>query len=171
MIDTWPIEDDLQRMRDDVASLRKRVDILLVYQHWGSSITEQVHDFQKIIGHAAIDSGADAVFGGHQHLISAIELYQGRPIVHGMGNLLFDIKAPFLTEITHRTFLFGATMSRSGLRDFYLLPCRTGVDGPPHQLNPGSQEGELIVTTLRRLSGPFGTKLRVAGGRVLVDAA
>ena len=168
VIDTWPIEEDLRRMRDDVTSLRKRVDILLVYQHWGSSITERVHEFQKVIGHAAIDCGADGVFGGHQHLISAIEFHRGKPIVHGMGNLLFDIKAPFLTEITHRTFLFGANMTSGGLRDYYLLPCKTGVDGPPQRLHPESGDGALIVATLRRLSEPFGTTLQVAGDRVLV---
>ena len=155
-------------MREDVASLRKRVNILLVYQHWGSSITERVHEFQKVIGRAAIDYGADAVFGGHQHLISAIEFYRDKPIIHGMGNLLFDIKAPFLTEITHRTFLFGATMASDGLCDYYLLPCKTGVDEPPCLLHPESKDGALIVATLKRLSEPFGTTLRVAGDRVLV---
>jgi poly-gamma-glutamate capsule biosynthesis protein CapA/YwtB (metallophosphatase superfamily) len=171
IIDTWPLEDDLLRMCEDITSLRKRVDVLLVYQHWGSSITEKVHEFQKTIGHAAIDCGADGVFGGHQHLISAIEFYRGKPIVHGMGNLLFDIKAPFLTEITHRTFLFGATMSRNGLRDCYLLPCRTGVDGPPHRLDPASEDSANIVAALKRLSEPFGTNLQVAGDRVSVSAA
>jgi poly-gamma-glutamate synthesis protein (capsule biosynthesis protein) len=171
IIDTWPIEEDLRRMRDDVASLRKRVDLLLVYQHWGSSITEGVHEFQRTIGHAAIDCGADGVFGGHQHVISAIEFYRGKPIVHGMGNLLFDIKAPFLTEITHRTFLFGATMTGDGLRDHYLLPCKTGVDGPPRRLDPASGDGALIVATLRRLSAPFGTTLQISGDRVLVGAS
>jgi poly-gamma-glutamate synthesis protein (capsule biosynthesis protein) len=155
-------------MREDVASLRKRVNILLVYQHWGSSITERVHEFQKVIGRAAIDCGADAVFGGHQHLISAIELYRDKPIIHGMGNLLFDIKAPFLTEITHRTFLFGATMTSDGLCDYYLLPCKTGVDEPPYLLHPESNDGTVIVTTLKRLSAPFGTTLQIAGDRVLV---
>jgi poly-gamma-glutamate capsule biosynthesis protein CapA/YwtB (metallophosphatase superfamily) len=171
IIDTWPLADDLRRMREDVTSLRQRVDVLLVYQHWGSSITERVHDFQKTIGHAAIDCGADGVFGGHQHLISAIEFYRGKPIVHGMGNLLFDIKAPFLTEITHRTFLFGATMSRTGLRDCYLLPCQTGVDQAPRRLDPDSEQGALIVATLKRLSEPLNTKLRIASDRIIVDAA
>ena len=168
IIDTWPVEDDLRRMCEDVASLRKRVNILLVYQHWGSSITERVHEFQKVIGRTAIDCGADAVFGGHQHLISAIEFYREKPIIYGMGNLLFDIKAPFLTEITHRTFLFGATMASDGLCDYYLLPCKTGVDGPPCLLHPESNDGALIIAALRRLSEPFGTTLRVAGDRVLV---
>ncbi len=169
VIDTWPVEQDLGRMREDVAALKAQVDVALVYQHWGSSITEAVHQFQKTIGHAAIDSGADGVFGGHQHVISAIEFYRGKPIVHGMGNLVFDIKAPFLTEITHRTFLFGATMTRDGLRDHYLLPCKTGVDGPPCRLDPRSVDGAPIVATLRRLSEPFGTTLQVAGERVLVQ--
>jgi poly-gamma-glutamate synthesis protein (capsule biosynthesis protein) len=168
VIHTWPIEEDLRRMREDVISLRNKVDVLLVYQHWGSSITEDVHEFQKIIGHAAIDCGADGVFGGHQHLISAIEFYRGKPIVHGMGNLLFDIKAPFLTEITHRTFLFGATMTSDGLCDYYLLPCKTGVDGPPRSLHPESEDGALIVATLRRLSEPLGTTLQVTGDRVRI---
>jgi len=169
IIDTWPLVDDLQRMRTDVTTLRKQVDVLLVYQHWGTSVTERVHEFQEIIGHAAIDCGADGVFGGHQHLISAIEFYRGKPIVHGMGNLLFDIKAPFLTEVTHRTFLFGARMSRDGLRDCYLLPCLTGVDGPPCQLDPASRDGALIVETLRRLSEPFGTKLQVTNEHVVIS--
>jgi poly-gamma-glutamate capsule biosynthesis protein CapA/YwtB (metallophosphatase superfamily) len=168
VINTWPIEEDLRCMREDIVKLRARVDILLVYQHWGSSLTEDVHEFQQIIGHAAIDSGADGVFGGHQHVISAIEFYRGKPIVHGMGNLLFDIKAPFLTEITHRTFLFGATITRDGLCDHYLLPCKTGIDGPPRRLHPESADGELIIATLRRLSAPFGTVFEVAGDRVLV---
>jgi len=170
VITTWPVEEDLRRMCEDIARLRARVDILLVYQHWGSSLTEKVHEFQQIIGHAAIDSGADGVFGGHQHVISAIEFYRDKPIVHGMGNLLFDIKAPFLTEITHRTFLFGATMTRDGLCDHYLLPCKTGIDGPARSLQPESADGALIVDTLKRLSAPFGTVFEVAGDRVLARA-
>ena len=168
VIDTWPVAEDLCRMRQDIAQLRTQVDVLLVYQHWGSSLSERVHEFQQIIGHAAIDCGADGVFGGHQHVISAIEFYRGKPIVHGMGNLRFDIKAPFLTEITHRTFLFGAELSAHGLSDCYFLPCRTGVDGPPCRLSPASDDGAMIVSTLRRLSEPFETSLNVVDDRVLV---
>ena len=168
VITTWPIEEDLCRMQDGIVRLRAQVDVLLVYQHWGSSLTENIHDFQKIIGHTAINSGADGVFGGHQHVISAIEFYRGKPIVHGMGNLLFDIKVPFLTEITHRTFLFGATVTHDGLRDPYLLPCKTGVDGPPRSLHPDSADGALIVAALKRLSEPFGTAFEVQGERVLI---
>jgi poly-gamma-glutamate capsule biosynthesis protein CapA/YwtB (metallophosphatase superfamily) len=168
VINTWPVEEDLRRMREDIMRLKTQVDVLLVYQHWGSSVTERVHEFQQIIGHAAVDCGADGVFGGHQHVISAVEFYRGKPIVHGMGNLLFDIKAPFLTEITHRTFLFGAELTSDGLRGHYCVPCKTGVDCPPRRLHPESEDGALIVANLRRLSEPFGTRFAIAGNRVSV---
>ncbi len=170
-VETWPVAEDLARMVEDVRRLKQATDVVLVYQHWGTSVTEHVHDFQRTIGHAAIDAGAAGVFGGHQHVISAIEFYKGCPIVHGMGNLLFDIIVPFLTEITHRTFLFRATITRAGLSDCEVVPCRAGVIGvydQPTPLAPTSEAGARIVDTLRRLSAPLGTRIEVANGRVTV---
>lgn len=173
-IETRPVADDLARMVADVEGLKQTVDVVLVYQHWGASMTEQVLDFQRAIGQAAIDAGAAGVFGGHQHVISAIEFYRGCPIVHGMGNLLFDIIVPFLTAVTHRTFLFGATITRDGLADCEIVPCRAGVTGvydSPSALAPESDLGREIVGTLQRLSAPFGTRIEIAESRVRVFPA
>lgn len=174
LVETWPVAEDLARMAGEVRALRSATDIVLVYQHWGASMTEQVLDFQRAIGRAAIEAGAAGVFGGHQHVVSAIEFHNGCPIVHGMGNLLFDIIEPFLTEITHRTFLFKAEITRNGLTDCEVLCCRAGVKEryeQPVLLSPHSDGGKVIVDALRRLSEPCGTRLRVDGERVLVAAA
>ena len=37
-----------------------------------------------------IDAGADAVINHHQHCYSGYEIYQGKPIFYGLGNLCFD---------------------------------------------------------------------------------
>lgn len=172
-VDTWPVPEDLERMRQDVRHLKERTDLILVYQHWGTSLTEHVHDFQRVIGKAAIEAGAAGVFGGHQHVVSAIEFHNGAPIVHGMGNLVFDIFAPFLTEVTHRTFLFKAEMTRDGLQDCEIVPCRAGVTGVydrPARLKPDDGIGREIVQTISRLSKSFGTVLEVRDGRVQVHA-
>ena len=104
---SWTNPVHLQRLRDDIETFRKQVDVLIVYVHWGTSMSPQVHDFQREIGKAAIDAGAHALFGGHQHVLSAIEFYKQRPIVHGSANLLFDTWAPFFNEENVKTFLFG----------------------------------------------------------------
>jgi poly-gamma-glutamate capsule biosynthesis protein CapA/YwtB (metallophosphatase superfamily) len=172
-IETRPVAEDLTRMSQDIRRLKQAVDVVLVYQHWGASMTEQVLEFQRAIGHAAIEAGAAGVFGGHQHVISAIEFHNGCPIVHGMGNLLFDIIVPFLTEVTHRTFLFRAQITHTGLTDCEVVPCRAGVIGvydAPVLYSPSSDGGRLIVETLRRLSAPFGTQIEVSGNKVQVRA-
>ncbi|MCS2815130.1 CapA family protein [Bacteroides ovatus] len=37
-----------------------------------------------------IDAGADAVVNHHQHCYSGYERYKSKPIIYGLGNLLFD---------------------------------------------------------------------------------
>lgn len=37
-----------------------------------------------------IDAGADAVVNHHQHCYSGYEIYQGKPIIYGLGNFCFD---------------------------------------------------------------------------------
>ena len=166
IVETRPVGEDLARMVGDIRRLKRRADVVLVYQHWGESMNEKVHDFQRAIGQAAIDAGAAGVFGGHSHVIQAVEFYRGRPIVHGLGNLVFDFVAPFFTPATRRTILFGASVTGDGLGDCHAWCCRTGVDGPVAMLHPSGGEGREIVDTVTRLSTPFGTAVAADGRRV-----
>jgi poly-gamma-glutamate capsule biosynthesis protein CapA/YwtB (metallophosphatase superfamily) len=166
LVETEPMADDLERICADVQFLASKVDLVLVYQHWGESMNELVHSFQRAIAHAVIDVGAAGVFGGHQHVISAVEFYRGVPIIHGMGNLVFDFAAPFFTPKTRQTVVFSAKASRSGLSDCHLIACGTGVDGPVTILHPDHGEGGEILTNLRRLSEPLGCELTANDDRI-----
>ena len=149
----------LKRLQDDVGALGKQVNIVIVYVHWGSSMSPHVHDFQREIGKAAIDAGAHAVFGGHQHVLSAIEFHKGCPIVHCSGNLLFDKWEHFFTAETLKTFLFGATVEADGLRDCYLLPVKNGVGTPPRLLPRHDPLWQEIFDDLQAQCRAFGTQL------------
>ena len=167
-IATWVVPEDLERMRDDIWALKRKADVVLVNQHWGTSMTPYVHDFQREAGRAAIDAGADVVFGGHQHVLSAIEYHKGKPILHCTGNLIFDKFEPFFTGETLKTFLFGATLAKGGLEDPYIVPCKCGVGEPCRVLAPGDPLEAEIVRQLNELSAPYGVKLERKGGRVAV---
>lgn len=87
LIHSFADRDDLAAMKDDVLHLREKVDIVLVSFHMGVHyIPELIADYQFEIGRAAIDCGADAVFGHHAHLPKGIEVYNGKVIFHGMHN-------------------------------------------------------------------------------------
>jgi poly-gamma-glutamate synthesis protein (capsule biosynthesis protein) len=159
VVETRAVAEDLARLVSRVERLKTETDLVLVYAHWGASMTGAVHDFQREIGHAVIEAGAAAVFGGHQHVVSAVEFHRGRPIVHGLGNLVFDFVAPFFTEATRRAIVFAAEMTREGLEHCRLICCRTGVNGPVARLNPEVGDGAVLASTLRNLSEPLGTEL------------
>src|SRR5690606_4976066 len=44
--------------------------------------------YERQVAHAAIDHGADVVFGHHAHILRGIEVYRGRCIYHGLGNFV-----------------------------------------------------------------------------------
>ena len=86
---TWPDAEYLDAFRRDVAALRERVDFLVASFHWGISGSVETADYQVVIAHAAIDSGADLVMGHGPHEIQAVETYGGRPIFYSLGNFFF----------------------------------------------------------------------------------
>lgn len=84
---TWADAAYLRCFREDIAALRRRVDVLVASCHWG--LGKEVLQYMKEIAHAAIDAGADIVVGHGPHYALAVEVYRGRPIFYGLGSFSF----------------------------------------------------------------------------------
>jgi poly-gamma-glutamate synthesis protein (capsule biosynthesis protein) len=87
VIVTWADPQYLARFREEVAALRRQVDVVIASHHWG--LYQEVLEYMREIAHAAIDAGADVVVGHGPHFVLPVEFYQGRPIFYGMGNFSF----------------------------------------------------------------------------------
>ncbi len=91
---TFADPDSLERMAHDVAALRKAVDVVAVSFHKGVGHTPvTVAMYERPVARAAIDAGADMVFGHHAHIMRGIETHRGRPIFHGLGNFVTVTRA------------------------------------------------------------------------------
>jgi poly-gamma-glutamate capsule biosynthesis protein CapA/YwtB (metallophosphatase superfamily) len=89
---TGPLDrDDLAYATSAVRKLARRADVVIVLPHWGDQYTHQPVADQRTVGRALIDAGADAVVGGHPHWVQSAELHRGRPLVHSLGNFVFDM--------------------------------------------------------------------------------
>lgn len=81
--------DSLERMMGAVEALRPRCDVLLVAFHKGiGHVPAAVAQYEKQVGRAAIDAGADLVVSHHPHICRGVEVYRGRAIFHGLGNFV-----------------------------------------------------------------------------------
>jgi len=65
-------------------------DLILVSLHWGREFYHRPNIDQVMSAHQLVDAGADAVIGHHPHVVQAIEVYKGKPILYSIGNLIFD---------------------------------------------------------------------------------
>jgi poly-gamma-glutamate synthesis protein (capsule biosynthesis protein) len=82
--------DAMERMlREDILAAKGQADVVLPFFHWGREGTYTPEPYQVRLAHAAIEAGASGVLGSHPHVLQAMELYQGAPVVYSLGNFVF----------------------------------------------------------------------------------
>jgi poly-gamma-glutamate synthesis protein (capsule biosynthesis protein) len=81
---------DMARMREDVARLADRSDVIIVSMHAGVEYSPKSNAQQVAFAHAAIDAGAKVVVGHHPHVTQPWERYGQGVIFYSLGNLVFD---------------------------------------------------------------------------------
>lgn len=97
-VHTWALESDVERACEAVRAAKRAGHLVLVQIHWGvppgwtPAFQGWLADYQRPLGHAFVDAGADALFGHHPHVIHGMELYKGVPIFYSLGNFLFHTK-------------------------------------------------------------------------------
>lgn len=64
-------------------------DIIIYAPHWGTEHSFDPTQEQADLGHAAIDAGADIVYGCHPHVLQPIEEYKDGVIFYSLGNFSF----------------------------------------------------------------------------------
>lgn len=74
----------------DIKKLKEITDFVIVVSHWGNEYEPNYSKYQEADAHYFIDAGADAVIGGHPHVIQPIEIYKGKAIFYSLGNFIFD---------------------------------------------------------------------------------
>lgn len=87
VIKTWADPAYLASFVEDLTALRKQVDVLIASCHWG--LWDEVLEYMREIGQAAVDAGADLVVGHGPHYSLPVECYRGKPIFYGLGSFSF----------------------------------------------------------------------------------
>lgn len=92
-VHTFAHRADLAALKDDIAKARQIADVVVVSLHWGIHFVPGIlADYQREVGHAAIDAGADLILGHHAHILKGIEVYKGKVIFHSLSNFAVDLR-------------------------------------------------------------------------------
>jgi len=154
---------DAPMVLDRIQRWRQAGDRVVVSIHWGSNWGYDVPREQTRFAHALIDGGVDVVHGHSSHHPRPIEVYRGRAILYGCGDLINDYEG-----------IGGHEAYRSDLRLLYLLDLDRHSGGlvrlrmvpmQARQLRLHAAAGpdvEWLQATLDRVSRPHGTHLFLA---------
>lgn len=88
-----PYPADLAALRRSIAAARLQADVVVVSFHWGEAVRPVIiRNYERETARTAIDAGADAVLCHHPHIVRGVDYYHGRPIFHGLGNAVFQVR-------------------------------------------------------------------------------
>ena len=164
----WLIADpSLRDAADEVAAAvlaqRRDGDVAIASVHWGSNWGYAMAPSEIEFAHRLVDAGVDVVHGHSSHHPRPIEIYRGRPILYGCGDVIDDYEGirghePFRGDL--RLLYLVDTDAVSGeLVSLRMIPLRLRR----MRLERASRDDtEWLRTTMGQISRCFGT--RVAAG-------
>ena len=74
---------------EEIKKAKEQCDYLVVYVHWGIERNTEPESYQRSMGQAYIDAGADLVVGSHPHVLQPVETYKDKTIAYSLGNFVF----------------------------------------------------------------------------------
>jgi poly-gamma-glutamate capsule biosynthesis protein CapA/YwtB (metallophosphatase superfamily) len=162
---TWADADYLDWFREDLAALRREVDVLVASCHWG--LGREVLKYMTDIAHTAIDGGADLVIGHGPHYCLPVEVYKGRPIFYGLGSFSFHTGHGGRRHADWVGMMARITAGRGGVEDARFAFVRHNDRNETYLCQLADEASELAHLT--KYSGQFGAKLIPDGDEVRIE--
>ncbi|MDE2403564.1 MAG: CapA family protein [Sphingomonadales bacterium] len=183
-VHTFPHREDLAAMEADIRAAKAQADVVVVSQHWGIHfVRASIADYQRDVARAAIAAGADAILGGHAHILKGCEVIDGKPVFHSLCNFATDLRMDeahakskswneirVLAEewepdfeglynfptVARMSMVARLEIGGGRLLKAGLLPLHIGRDAVPRFAAPGSAEHAAVVDYLAAVSAEAG---------------
>ncbi len=150
---------DVEDMVAEIGALREQCDIVIYAPHWGIEKTYKPTAVQEEVGRAAIDAGADIVWGSHPHALQPIEEYGSGVIFYSLGNFSFGGNSK---PEDFDTALIQVEVIRDGqghvrLGETTIVPCcLSSIPGRNnYQPTPYAQGSEEYARVMDKLAGTW----------------
>ena len=139
---------------EKLQAMEEPVNMIIVACHWGVEKDYYPEAYQLELGRKCVDMGADLVLGHHPHVLQGIEEYNGKLIVHSLGNFSFGANrnpADKDTMIFQQTFTFVDGVMQEDM-EAKVIPCSVSSISYRNNFQPTPLEGDEAVRVIGRLN-------------------
>jgi poly-gamma-glutamate capsule biosynthesis protein CapA/YwtB (metallophosphatase superfamily) len=187
-VHTYAQREDLAALCADIAAAKRHADLVVVSLHWGIHFVPAViADYQREVGHAAVDAGADLILGHHAHILKGVEVYRGKTIFYSLCNFAVDLRmdeahaaskgfkeiqvlhpdwVPDFDSLynfppeSRMTLIARARLTRAGVQQVGFLPAYINRHAQPEIVAAGDPRFDEVVRYMRRVSESQGLPVR-----------
>lgn len=151
--DSGSIEKAVGALKDEGA------EYIICAFHWGTEGSYRPSALQKSLAHAAIDAGADVVYGSHPHVLQPVEEYGDGIIMYSLGNFCFggnSYPKDYDSVIVQLRLCRDENGSVS-LASYELLPCSVSSSSANNDFRPTlyKESDSGYERALSKLDGSF----------------
>jgi hypothetical protein len=123
-----------------------------VLPHWGDQYTHTPWPSQRVVARELVAAGADLVVGGHPHWVQGIDAVDGVPVLHSLGNFVFDMY--WEPEVLEGVVL-ESTWWDGDLKAIRLVPYAMDVSDYAPRLVSGERAADILADVRSTSTGPY----------------
>lgn len=182
----WPRAVTTTRTADKAAAIeaveraKADADIVVAACHWGLSGFASgsamgvapkrgpnfLTDYQREMGRALVEAGADLVVGHHPHRLQGVEFHRGKLIAYSLGNFLFSFELDFFTH-TGGVLKIAIDPTTKRIVSHAMLP--VVMERAGYRTRPASRDEVAAVRDeILALSEEFGIAAEIAGDEIVL---
>ncbi len=150
LVNVWPTDTDRinnpatdtkyqaykDTVKNDIAAIRDKVDVLIVAMHWGVEYTHTPTAYEKDMAEFLSENNVDIVIGTHPHVIQPVEWVGNTLVFYSLGNF---ISAQYQNQSTCTNYKCMVGLMSS-------LTITKTVEGDKKEITIDNIENELIYT-------------------------
>lgn len=150
LVNVWPTDTDRinnpetdtkyqaykETVKNDIAAIRDKVDVLIVAMHWGVEYTHTPTKYERDMAEFLSENKVDIVIGTHPHVIQPVEYVGDTLVFYSLGNF---ISAQYQNQSTCTNYKCMVGLMSS-------LTITKTVEGDKKEITIDNIENDLIYT-------------------------
>ena len=152
-IRTGPLQEaDLAHVERLVHRAGRTADAVVVLPHWGDQYVHAPLPVQRLVARRLVRAGADLVVGGHPHVVQGMDAVRGVPVLHSLGNFVFDMD---FSVPTMQGVVLETTWWDGELKALRLVPYRMDAGSFAPRVVGGAEAAEILGDLRSTSTGPY----------------
>jgi len=160
-------ETRINEIGKQIEEISKPEDLVVLSIHWGTNWGYSIPEEHRNFAHRLIDTaGVDIVHGHSSHHPGGVEVYKGKLVIYGAGDLINDYEgiSGYENFRDDLSLMYFVTLNSTNVMDIRMVPMQIRKFS---LMRAGKEDSNWLFNTMRKESNKLGTKVEINDRNIL----